>query len=230
MIICVLSDGINHFNSRPHEEVDAERGQAGRANDYFNSRPHEEVDLASRDAAAASRGISTHDLTKRSTTLIIAIIAMINISTHDLTKRSTRQNMEPLRMEKIFQLTTSRRGRLLVDLDCGDLAEYFNSRPHEEVDRTFPSGKVLDTIFQLTTSRRGRREIYDALNVKLEFQLTTSRRGRPGYGANAGSVQGYFNSRPHEEVDNGMAADYIFSRYFNSRPHEEVDEHPLKNF
>ena len=34
----------------------------------------------------------------------------------------------------------------------------------------------------------------------------------------------YFNSRPHEEVDNTPFLHFIIDSYFNSRPHEEVDE------
>ena len=76
---------------------------------------------------------------------------------------------------------------------------YFNSRPHEEVDKQWfrrclmvnisthdltkrsTSPRLLafrELIFQLTTSRRGRP--YIALNNEyhMPFQLTTSRRGR----------------------------------------------------
>ena len=81
-------------------------------------------------------------------------------------------------LRKMFQLTTSRRGRqdhqkvLYGGLGC------FNSRPHEEVDFAV-AGAIGDTGgFQLTTSRRGRlaRLIYKW--QMMVFQLTTSRRGR----------------------------------------------------
>ena len=56
---------------------------------YFNSRPHEEVD-----------------------TVTVQNAAIIVISTHDLTKRSTRNHPCPCLGRLLFQLTTSRRGRL----------------------------------------------------------------------------------------------------------------------
>ena len=38
-------------------------------------------------------------------------------------------------------------------------------------------------------------------------------------------ILNYFNSRPHEEVDD-MLRIYLYNTvYFNSRPHEEVDTH-----
>ena len=37
------------------------------------------------------------------------------------------------------------------------------------------------------------------------------------------NCKNYFNSRPHEEVDQPHSVDAIIHLYFNSRPHEEVD-------
>ena len=105
-----------------------------------------------------------------------SLIVRGGISTHDLTKRSTASRLAPASGE-IFQLTTSRRGRR----SCSVMFRrwiYFNSRPHEEVDRGRPITFPLRFTFQLTTSRRGRRSI-DPLKV----------------------VEQHFNSRPHEEVD-----------------------------
>ena len=100
-----------------------------------------------------------------------------DISTHDLTKRSTEWQTSniPVRM-------------------------YFNSRPHEEVDKGSVCFTYDDIIFQLTTSRRGRHGMQGEAKVKVDisthdltkrstttssvnmahilFQLTTSRRGR----------------------------------------------------
>ena len=77
----------------------------------------------------------------------------------------------------LFQLTTSRRGRLQSELNFhGEyhfnsrpheevdiraeksvrLSEHFNSRPHEEVDATCVTSCLCVKVFQLTTSRRGR--------------------------------------------------------------------------
>ena len=76
----------------------------------------------------------------------------------------------------VFQLTTSRGGRLL---EAGHALqqEYFNSRPHEEVDRRF-SRRSSMKIFQLTTSRGGRRNFDPLDQPSSVFQLTTSRGGR----------------------------------------------------
>ena len=77
---------------------------------YFNSRPHEEVD-ANEYHLVQEMFISTHDLTKRSTTNIPSHHISPDISTHDLTKRSTE-----------------------VCWNAEWKEQYFNSRPHEEVD------------------------------------------------------------------------------------------------
>ena len=129
----VLLATFCNFNSRPHEEVDAVKvmshnlsfvfqlttSRRGRpllrqctptTHTYFNSRPHEEVDIVNV-GIGNNRRISTHDLTKRSTILSQSAFAIV-----------------------IFQLTTSRRGRL---------PKWLTS--------------TVFWVFQLTTSRRGRR-------------------------------------------------------------------------
>ena len=103
-------------------------------------------------------------------------------------------------MLPVFQLTTSRRGRL------------------QEVNAA-----VTRVAFQLTTSRRGRRKIALCQVPSLLFQLTTSRRGRPiEIGGDTTGL--HFNSLPHAEVD--LAAPFLPgspSYHFNSLPHAEVD-------
>ena len=101
------------------------------------------------------------------------------ISTHDLTKRSTLD---------------SRFIRSLFVMD-------FNSRPHEEVDVMVPWEVSTVPRFQLTTSRRGRHLMPSGERTPSLFQLTTSRRGRPSRIFQI-CIFRYFNSRPHEEVDN----------------------------
>ena len=120
-----------HFNSRPHKEVDSlgvatiisdvtfqlTTSQGGRPfllitrswMVYFNSRPHKEVDILKSDIFV-SKGISTHDLTRRSTLSHSCVITGLLISTHDLTRRSTEQKARIAAL-KIFQLTTSQGGR-----------------------------------------------------------------------------------------------------------------------
>ena len=99
-----------YFNSRPHEEVDQRYVRHRNFFHHFNSRPHEEVDVST--AGDESYG---------------------NISTHDLTKRSTFLR-RPSSSSEVFQLTTSRRGRHKAMQQHNFVVEYFNSRPHEEVD------------------------------------------------------------------------------------------------
>ena len=77
----------------------------------------------------------------------------------------------------VFQLTTSRRGRL--------------------IPITFI---IFLMSFQLTTSRRGRRQIIPEINPEGLFQLTTSRRGRP-FSQYFHLHSTHFNSLPHAEVD-----------------------------
>ena len=55
---------------------------------HFNSRPHEEVD-AEDPKHNSGNCISTHDLTRRSTVTSCNTEKEIEISTHDLTRRST---------------------------------------------------------------------------------------------------------------------------------------------
>ena len=147
-----------------------------RRKNYFNSRPHEEVDkpAAGRDLDAV---ISTHDLTKRSTWTRFRFFCNRSlISTHDLTKRSTHA-AGAISREYLFQLTTSRRGRLPFP-GLIFLRRYFNSRPHEEVDPVGVARLNGKYIFQLTTSRRGRPSSRVFRLLLCIFQLTTSRRGR----------------------------------------------------
>ena len=128
---------------------------------------------------------------------------------------------------RTFQLTTSRRGRL-VDID---------------------GLPILDT-FQLTTSRRGRRRYAAVWYRRKRFQLTTSRRGRRRSLSRLLLRFLNFNSLPHAEVDglenndggNTMIFQLTTSRrgrrclhntlavlfvHFNSLPHAEVDNRNL---
>ena len=184
---------------------------------HFNSRPHEEVDT--RDGENRCLGcISTHDLAKRSTFLRLGEGRRILISTHNLAKRSTAQ-IYKLKQEQLFQLTTSRGGRLLqlLSLPIPDL--HFNSRPHKEVDVI---AEKLYSIINISTHDLTRRSTM-ALRVTETstdvFQLTTSRRGRLVF-AITPPVHPSFNSRPHEEVDvdnNGYGDRYVQFQLTTSR-------------
>ena len=121
----------------------------------------------------------------------------------------------------VFQLTTSRRGRHSF-YNCRYIIQYFNSRPHEEVD------VILDIL---------EREIFH-FNSRPHEEVDILERWYYEF------IR-YFNSRPHEEVDQlfvghllhrsafqlttsrrGRRSTFVLScmmLYFNSRPHEEVD-------
>ena len=130
----------------------------------------------------------------------------LNISTHDLTKRST--------------------GMPEQVLDC---SKHFNSRPHEEVDSNSQYLCVLTYIFQLTTSRRGRpAEGYAKKNIQ-KFQLTTSRRGRPVTGLTRMMMNTFQLTTSRRGRQKCIMMDTITIHYFNSRPHEEVDDSTVDN-
>ena len=105
----------------------------------------------------------------------------------------------------LFQLTTSRRGRLYFLAQKCNIEIYFNSLPHAEVD-------IVKTSF--ITS-------YEA------FQLTTSRRGRRSNGNSRVQESLYFNSLPHAEVDHRLFLPFLHTHHFNSLPHAEVDSFRL---
>ena len=120
------------------------------------------------------------------------------ISTHDLTKRSTYISGDNGNLG-IFQLTTSRRGRLFA-ISFPLVVLYFNSRPHEEVDligyRLIPDCYISTHDLTKRSTLKGNFCVMNSA-----FQLTTSRRGRPLVVLYKAYVPVYFNSRPHEEVD-----------------------------
>ena len=120
----------------------------------FNSRPHEEVDMR-----------------------FLSQLHIISVSTHDLTKRST---LTLLWREwfKMFQLTTSRRGRLWSGLRENARNRRFNSRPHEEVDLCLSC--FTSSVGVSTHDLTKRSTLHSTCrNMALYlFQLTTSRRGR----------------------------------------------------
>ena len=130
-------------------------------------------------------GISTHYLTQRQTTAKRLSRRVNNISTHYLTQRQTLSALLHGRT-KIFQLTTSRRGRrfdsskILTSIIISthyltqrqtvdgkvqaEALKNFNSLPHAEVDMVVTKTGMTG-IFQLTTSRRGRLPPFGCLTV-----------------------------------------------------------------
>ena len=102
------------------------------------------------------------------------------VSTHDLTKRSTTGKRTNCETHKRF----NSRPHEEVDRTSKDVLQAkdcFNSRPHEEVDEQHCFVSLGCQMFQLTTSRRGRPAVASSNNVTNLFQLTTSRRGRRSF-------------------------------------------------
>ena len=124
---------------------------------YFNSRPHEEVDSFSSLLTFSEYVFQL--TTSRGGRLLAAPLKIFTsaISTHDLTRRSTLCS---------FPLCFSFR--------------YFNSRPHEEVDKDTVLPTVQARTFQLTTSRGGRlrRGSIDARELRISTHDLTRRSTR----------------------------------------------------
>ena len=167
--------------------------------DHFNSRPHKEVD--NRFCRSSKlHFISTHDLTRRSTTAISLKSQCIAF------QLTTSQGGRPeiiLKEDKmmLFQLTTSQGGRRIAGymLDASKL--YFNSRPHKEVDLVILAIPLWSWIFQLTTSQGGRLNSH--FRYPLFFIISTHDLTRRSTLANIDHdmLDENFNSRPHKEVD-----------------------------
>ena len=144
--------------------------------------------------------LSTHDLTQRSTKPVRCDVLVNHLSTHDLTQRSTNPGFNYF-LNTNFQLTTSRRGRLVPVSKRNPEKGSFNSRPHAEVDHKQFSGKYICVsfnsrphaevdamcfppylFFDLSThdlTQRSTASRKQAGHSSASFQLTTSRRGRP---------------------------------------------------
>ncbi len=128
--------------------------------------------------------------------------------------------MSRCRANTLFQLTTSRRGRLLQSHFFLP-SFHFNSRPHEEVD--FMSENAPRAVSISTHDLTKRSTLIKTYSDSQQiFQLTTSRRGRLSRICQKIRIL-YFNSRPHEEVDQRTMRGKWWKKHFNSRPHEEVD-------
>ena len=149
---------------------------------------------------AEEKPISTHDLTRRSTRgphLQANRCFKFQLTT------SRGGRLDPGTCYPacgIFQLTTSRGGRRLScdtwprgscisthDLTrrstwlyniCYSVNGYFNSRPHEEVDKTRLRATTWENISTHDLTRRSTRPPHGMYGTKMPFQLTTSRGGR----------------------------------------------------
>ena len=213
------------FNSRPHEEADAESVGQQAFLMAFNSRPHEEADYQAAAVSAALTDLSTHGLTRRPTLSRIKIVL-------DFRSFNSRPHEEADNVHRgprpLADLSTHGLTRRPTRTCPGSWMLYraFNSRPHEEAD---VSTSTLNTqfFFQLTASRGGRLEFFHIFSAHPSF-----------------------NSRPHEEADwagttshrrsylstHGLTRRPTYVRCFNatkaypfnSRPHEEADNIPSK--
>ena len=201
------------------------------------------VRKAKSDIVTEDIGISTHDLTKRSTGKSCFLCKETGISTHDLTKRSTSIS-DSFQSSFLFQLTTSRRGRL-ARLHNDNKASIFqlttsrrgrpskkitsvictNISTHDLTKRSTCIGVDNESaeLFQLTTSRRGRRNKPLSFQSHSLFQLTTSRRGRHPFSLTPSHSFAFqlTTSRRGRLMPQGM---FRPPAYFNSRHHEEVDD------
>ena len=167
---------------------------------YFNSRPHKEVDGESFWWFIECINISTHDLTRRSTECVWLNFWRRRYFNSRPHKEVDNRPSVPVFTSKIFQLTTSQGGRLLLRQRKQTMHTYFNSRPHKEVDFYFCNSITVIVPFQLTTSQGGRLPWQNKKHIMKLFQLTTSQGGRhPGKIFTFYIL--YFNSRPHKEVD-----------------------------
>ena len=98
-----------HFNSHPHEEDDRAGLQHLLPSDYFNSHPHEEDDEKGK-TYKEEKSISTHILTKRMTKHPYHLIPQtLHFNSHPHEEDDMQRNIT-LILQKLFQLTSSRRG------------------------------------------------------------------------------------------------------------------------
>ena len=121
----------------------------------------------------------------------------------------------------IFQLTTSRRGRLCCHF-CHII--YLVISTHDLTKRSTTTWQLdrRQKGFQLTTSRRGRPGFFSVALIVFTFQLTTSRRGRQAFELmKQGALIFQLTTSRRGRRDIGRS--HTFTCYFNSRPHEEVD-------
>ena len=124
---------IMYFNSRPHEEVDDVARSMEYPGDYFNSRPHEEVDHRSDSEISNRKNFNSRPHEEVDSRKINGGLTWQNFNSRpheEVDMEWQTSNILP----PIFQLTTSRRGRLSRLQGQQNRNQNFNSRPHEEVD------------------------------------------------------------------------------------------------
>ena len=154
--------------------------------------------------------------------MLIITVGLICISTHDLTRRSTFLRYELIKNYIIFQLTTSQGGRQLYNFAIFAY-NHFNSRPHKEVDRGWCYAGNGKFLFQLTTSQGGRPRlprISRRKNYISTHDLTRRSTQKPV------ALIEYLIISTHDLTRRSTALVFSFITrygYFNSRPHKEVD-------
>ena len=194
-----LLQALEYFNSRPHEEVDAEHSEASREGTHFNSRPHEEVDITA--------GVN----------LIFQLAFQLTTS-----RRGRHGNYEHTCADFTFQLTTSRRGRRRsatcwrygIVISTHDLTKRstqelflafariqdFNSRPHEEVDLACAFVARRKNISTHDLTKRSTFLIFRIQTFTIISTHDLTKRSTL-LQVLLQTCHSHFNSRPHEEVD-----------------------------
>ena len=123
------------------------------------------------------------------------------ISIHDLTRRSTKLPSDNGN-KNVFQLATSRGGRFQIPPKSPSITTFqlTTSRGGRRAD--FEYNVILFVISTHDLTRRSTCNLCGMNNVEI-FQLTTSRGGRRLRHTYHTMMAKNFNSRPHEEVDDG---------------------------
>ena len=143
---CRSSEDPPYFNSLPHAEVDRISSRTARRLQHFNSLPHAEVDNHYKSTSHLYIHFNSlpHAEVDRNSCFIYNVFLL-------------------------FQLTTSRRGRLPA-APLWTSSQYFNSLPHAEVDTVLLTPSALPSTFQLTTSRRGRQQfVTKSMDINHRF-------------------------------------------------------------
>ena len=147
------------------------------AYNHFNSRPHKEVDHPQPELFGLRVVISTHDLTRRSTKLegMLTVVEIFQLTTSQGGRPSGGSASNTLAIISTHDLT--RRSTCIGEPLSGTM---FIST--HDLTRRSTVGRHLSwnfSAFQLTTSRGGRPTVVVPSRAVASFQLTTSRGGRP---------------------------------------------------
>ena len=124
--------------------------------------------------------------------------------------------------QSLFQLTTSRRGRLARS---GNNARSGRISTHDLTKRSTNTSGVKGVTWDISTHDLTKRSTrFDGIIYILDVISTHDLTKRSTIRTEQKALScKHFNSRPHEEVDESKVIPDTQLLYFNSRPHEEVD-------